>query len=246
MTDANSEQQLTQAVRQLWRSRTGMVRSLTPLRLAGYGLLLLSLIDLAEILIPPVLTNPLWEFQAFGQIIERVPVPLIGLGLIFIGGFEERSKLETTLVKVLSWFTLVAGVLYFLLVPLGVINTLRINSQNAQRIQAQADEIRQQFETAKSQLDNIQNTDDLQALVSALSGQAAPSIEGTQVEEVKNEISTSIEENEAALESQTRQEIAAERRSLLERSVKWNLGALITSALYILIWRSTGWARQPE
>ncbi|MGF1524983.1 MAG: HpsJ family protein [Leptolyngbyaceae cyanobacterium] len=246
MTDANSEQQLTQAVRQLWRSRTGMVRSLTPLRLAGYGLLLLSLIDLAEILIPPVLTNPLWEFQAFGQVIERVPVPLIGLGLIFIGGFEERSKLEANLVKILSWFTLVAGALYFLLVPLGIINTFRINNQNEQRIQAQAEELQQRFETAKGQLDNIRTTDDLQALVSALSGQQAPSLEGEQIEEVKTRISTSIEENEAALNSQTRQEIASERRGLLEKSVKWNLGALITGALYILIWRSTGWARKPE
>ncbi|MEM9007749.1 MAG: HpsJ family protein [Cyanobacteria bacterium P01_F01_bin.86] len=243
MTDANSEQQLTQAVRQLWRSRTGMMRSLTPLRLAGYGLLMLGLIDLAEILLPPVLTNPNWEFQAFGQIIERVPVPLIGLGLVFIGGTEERSQLENTVVRVLSWLTLVAGILYFLLVPLGIVNTLRIDGQNRTQIATQKDEVRQQIEEAKNQLAGIQTTDDLQVLVSAISGQAAPSLEADQVDEVKDQISTSIAQNEAALENQAREELLSQRRNLIEKSVKWNLGSLIAGALYLLIWRSTAWAR---
>lgn len=247
MTDTNSEQQITQAVRQLWRSRTGIMRSLTPLHLAGYGLLILGLIDLAEILLPPVLTNPRWEFQAFGQIIERVPVPLIGLGLVFIGGTEERNKLETNVIKILSWFTLVAGILYFLLVPLGIINTLRIDSQNRQEIAAQTDEVRQQIEEAKSQLASIQTTDDLQTLVSALSGQAAPSLEGgeAEVDDFKEQLTTTIEQNEIALESQAREALSSQRRSLLEKSVKWNLGALVTGALYVLIWRSTAWARRP-
>ena len=55
------------------------------LRLVGYGLLVMAIIDLLFLLIPPQLMNPLWEFQTMGAIVERIPVTLLGIVLVYYG-----------------------------------------------------------------------------------------------------------------------------------------------------------------
>lgn len=244
MTTPDTEQ-LNQVVRKLWHLQGGVLRSLQPLRLAGYCLLLLGLFDLAEILIPPVLLNPRWEFNAFGQIIERVPVMLIGLGFVFVGGHEERMPWESLLIKALSWLCLVAGVLYLLLMPLGVVNAIRIDRQNQQQVQTQTAELQAQANQAREQLASVQTEEDLVALVQTLSGQTVSAVEGDfDITSLKQQVNSSIEQNESSLLAQAKDEIGALRRELLEKSVKWLLGALVTGFIYILIWRSTGWARR--
>ncbi|ASC72249.1 hypothetical protein XM38_032040 [Halomicronema hongdechloris C2206] len=239
-------EQLTQALKQLWKSRSTMLRSISPLRLAGYGLLLLALFDLAEILIPPVLMNPRWEFQAFGQLIERVPVPLIGVGLIFIGGRDERLPWEVSLLKILSWVTLLVGVLYFLLIPLGVVNTIRIDRQNNAQITTQTNEVRSQIEQAKAQLATVSTPEEMQALLQAAGAtQAVPELGDQQdISALKNQFTEAIADNEASLATQAAETRSSRRLGLLEKSIKWNLGALVAGMMYVLIWRSTDWARR--
>lgn len=244
MTTPDTEQ-ISQAVRQLWKSRGGLLRSLQPLHLVGYGLVLLGLVDIAEILIPPLLLNPQWEFQAFGQIIERAPVMLIGLAFIFSGGPEERLRWEMPAVRIFSWLTLVAAIIFFLLLPLSVVNTLRIDRQNQQQITTQTEELQAQVEQAKQQVSGISTEEELINLVQTLSGQAvAPAEDSLNIPELKEQITTSIEENQANLLAEAENTKSSRRRDLLEKSLKWNLGTLITGFIYLLIWRSTAWARQ--
>lgn len=243
MTTPDTEQ-ISQVVRQLWKFRGGILRSLQPLRLAGYCLLLLGLFDLGEILIPPVLLNPRWEFNAFGQIIERVPVMLIGLAFIFIGGREERLRWESLLLKVLSWLCLVASVSYLLLMPLGVVNTWRIDRQNQQQIESQIAGFQEQASQAKTQVDSVRTQEDLVELVQAFSGQNLSLAEDAPgMEDIKEQIVRSVEENEAGLVAQAEETLQSRRRGLLEKSVKWNLGTLVASLTYFFIWRTTGWTR---
>ena len=244
MTTPDTEQ-ISQAVRQLWKSRKGLLGSLQPLHLVGYGLVALGLVDLGEILIPPVLLNPQWEFQAFGQVIERVPVMLIGLGFIFAGGPEERRRWEPPLMRILSWLTLVAAIIFFLLLPLSVVNTLRIDRQNQRQIAAQTEELQAQVEQAKEQVSGISTEEELINLVQALSGQEVTPIEDSlNVPELKDQITTSIEENQANLLAEAENALSSRRRDLFEKSFKWNIGTLIAGFIYILMWRSTLWARQ--
>lgn len=58
------------------------------LRLVGYGLLVMAIIDVFFLVIPPQLMNPLWEFQTVGAIVERIPVTLLGIVLIY---YDERG-----------------------------------------------------------------------------------------------------------------------------------------------------------
>jgi len=52
-------------------------------RIAGYGLLGLSLFDIIDIL--SHFGDPGWEFQIVRNLVERAPVPLLGLVLVFVG-----------------------------------------------------------------------------------------------------------------------------------------------------------------
>lgn len=91
--------------------------SLNRLRLIGYGLLLLWLIDSLHILIPPQLMNPVWELQTIGTFIERVPVPLLGFIFVFWGEYSDRKLLEEFLLKILSWFALILAVIFYVSYP---------------------------------------------------------------------------------------------------------------------------------
>ncbi len=106
-----------------------MLRSIALWRLVGYGLLFLFLMDLAEILIPPRFLNPQWEFNVLGQIVERVPIPLLAFILIFYGGNYLRKSWEIYFLAFVSWLTLFIGIFFILAVPLGIVNSLRINKQ---------------------------------------------------------------------------------------------------------------------
>ena len=139
MNQLNSNQ-LTQSIEDLWEFSFSQWQLMNLWRLSGYALLLLSLFDLVEKLIPLQLMNPVWEFQTLGEIVERVPLPLLGLVLVFYGENYRRVRGEIYLLKFLSWLALLLGVAFWLLIPLGVSNTIRIERQNQEQIVAQVDQ----------------------------------------------------------------------------------------------------------
>lgn len=61
-----------------------MIQYVFLLRFIGYGLLILTLFDVIYIIVPPLFMNPAWELQTLGTLVEHTPVPLIGIGLIFL------------------------------------------------------------------------------------------------------------------------------------------------------------------
>ena len=107
------------------------------LRLVGYGLLVMAIIDLLFLLIPPQLMNPLWEFQTMGAIVERIPVTLLGVVLVYYGEKSDRASIETLLLKILSWLSLVAAIFLLLMVPLSITNSFRIYYQQNATVNAQ-------------------------------------------------------------------------------------------------------------
>jgi hypothetical protein len=210
-------------------------------RWAGYGLLALAVFDVINILIPPRLMNPTWEFQAIGALVERVPVPLLGLVLIFYEGANLRGKVEKTILKVLSWASLLIGVLYLLLIPLALGNTWRINNQNNAQVVAQSSQRLSQVQQIKSQLNNA-TPQELNNLLSRLNSQGrAPNIGNSG--ELKNQLVSEIAQAEKNLKTQSEAAQASARLALLKNSVKWNLGALVSGVLFIHVWYATRWAR---
>lgn len=221
---------------------TDGTKSIIRFRWIGYGLLLFALVDVIEVLVPPQFTNASWELQAIGQLVERAPVPLIGMALVFYGEQLGRSLVEALLLRVLSWLSILLMVVFLLMVPLGVVNTVKLNTQTTKTID---DRVEQQF----TQLDQIQqqvdkaSPKDLENLAEQLRRAGVPEIKSNDPEELKREVSTRVTAFKEGIKKQAAQERTNRSRSLFEKAVKWNIGAVITGVLFFAIWKTSRWAR---
>ncbi|UZQ53372.1 HpsJ family protein [Trichothermofontia sichuanensis B231] len=216
-------------------------RSIYRLRWVGYGLLLFFGIEVGQILIPPRFLNPVWELEAIGAIVERVVVPLLGMGLIFFGEHYGRRRPEKLLLRGISWLAGLMALGFLLMVPLGVVNTVRITTQTNQTLTTQAGQQLEQLQQLQSRVE-ASTPETLQPLVEQLN-RAGVMLERNDPATLKAEVATRLEGIQAQIEQQVTMTQKAQFRQLLKNSVKWNLGAMIASALFLMIWRTTQWAR---
>jgi hypothetical protein len=210
-------------------------------RWIGYGLLILSFFDIIATFTPSSFLNPVWELQTIGALVERVPVPLLGLALIFYGEEVDRSDLEGLLLKFLSWLCLLLALLFILMIPLGIVNTVKINNQNNQQIAQQAGQQLSQLKQVEDRLTKG-TPEDLKNLANELTKLGVQA--NTQnPEELKKQILSRIDPAKQNLESQSKAVQSNQRLVLLKNSVKWVLGALISAVLFFTVWKGTDWAR---
>ncbi|MEH1789743.1 MAG: HpsJ family protein [Nostoc sp.] len=208
-------------------------------RLLGYGLLLLAFLDIIDIFVPPSFMNPNWEFQTIGRLVNQVTVPLIGILFVFSGKLAKRAKWEPRILALLSHLTLLVGLLFILLVPLGILNTIRLYNSNIDQFNinynqkvTQANQVEQQFSQASpTDIDNFFK-------------RQGRSIDGKNPEELKNQVLSELTQAKQQLKRETEANKSSTTLVLFKNSVKWNLGALISAALFMSIWKETLWARK--
>ena len=208
------------------------------LRCLGYGLLILALFDIVEMLVPPNFMNPAWEFQTIGALVERVPVPLIGFAFVFYGEMNSRSRWEFPVLKILSWLALVMGVIYILSIPLGVINAARLQRQSASQIHTVSKQQITRAEQVEKQL-NLATPEQIDNLLK----RQGRSLEAQKPEKLKQQLLGEVFQVKQKIKSQAKATESSRGLSLLKKAVKWNLGAVVAGILYINIWRVTDWAR---
>lgn len=209
-------------------------RSIYRLRWIGYGLLIFAVIDSLQVLIPPNFTNPAWELNTIGALVERVAVPLLGLGLIFFGEFYDRTMPEKLSLKALSWLSLVLTIVFVLLIPMGVLGTIQINSQASQQVGIQME----QFKKLEDQL-NQSKPEDIKNLGAQLNNLGV-SIDANDPDKLKGAVMARINGAKAKVQADR----SNQRLTLLKNSVKWNIGALIAATLFFVLWKTTDWARK--
>lgn len=220
-------------------------QALSILRWLGYGLLLFTFFDWLDVLTPLKFMNPLWEFQTIGALVEKVVIPLLGFVLIFSGGEVNRRRWESSLLKFLSWLTLGIGILYILMIPLGVINTVRINETNSSQVLSQVDKQVAQIKAVQSQLQAVNNESQMQALLQNLQkgGLAITPKPGESLATIKSDLSRFMTGAKQKLENQAKEARSNQQFALFKSSIKWNLGAVIAGVWFIGIWRLSEWAR---
>ncbi|MGF1491994.1 MAG: HpsJ family protein [Microcoleaceae cyanobacterium] len=234
---------LMQPFETIQRFNLTLQRSVNLLRWVGYGFLILSLFDLIAILSPLNLMNPVWEFQTMGQLVERVAVSLLGFCLVFFGEDQDRRGWEFPLLRFLSWVTLLAAIIYLLLIPVGVSSTMRLNQQNQQQIDQQTERLQTQFQTLKQQLETIDRPEELEALIRRINGQA-PEIQGNeQFNAAMQQLERFAASGEEQIDARSEAARVQQRQDLLKRSLKWNLGALVIATLFIGLFKGSIWAR---
>jgi len=215
--------------------------SIYRLRWIGYGLLILSVLDTIATLIPANFGNRLWELQTIGALVERVPVPLLAMALIFFGEGYDRRSLENPFLKLLSWVCLLLGLVFLLMLPLGIFGTIYVNSQNNQQIDNQAKQQFAQLQQVEERLTkgSPQDLKNLAAELTRLGVQA----DTQNPQQLKDQILSRITPAKERLQTQKAAVESSQRLGLFKNAVKWLLGALISSVLFFTLWRGTDWAR---
>ena len=213
------------------------------LRLVGYGLLLMAVVDLTFLLIPPQLMNPLWEFQTVGAIIERIPVALLGIVLVYYGERSDRAPIEAFVLKALSWLSLISAILLLLVIPLNISNSFRIYHQQNATANAQFVSQKEAIEQFKQQLETANSKDEIGVILQQQAQQKVNIPDSVNTQKLKTNILTNLQNNQDNITSQVQAFRAQKHSLLLKKCLKWNLGALIAAILFFLIWKSTGWAR---
>jgi hypothetical protein len=214
------------------------------IRFAGYGLLLMSISNFADALLPPRFgQDATWEFTALSKVSGSSPVPIIGLVLIFYGEATARSPLGKTLLKILSWLSLVLSIFYFIMTLIGVSAAIRINNDNnAQASFALTQQINQ-FNTAK---ENLKNTNDanLQRAADFIQ-QRSPNLQlnKNNPTELRAQLSAEIAKSEGQIKASLEENKNRAFRQLIKQSGKSFFEALISSMILFGIWNQTKWTR---
>ena len=213
------------------------------LRLVGYGLLTMAGVDLVFLLIPFKLMNPTWEFQTMGAIVERIPVTLLGLTLVYYGEREDRAPIERLLLRWLSRLSLVAAILLVLMIPLSITDSFRIYYQHNAGINAKVVSQIDILQDFKQQLKNAKSSTEIERIIVNKSRQTVDIPDSIDHQKLKTDIITSLQKNQNDLSDQAKYLRYKKKSMLLTNCIKWNLGALISACLFFFIWKTTLWAR---
>jgi hypothetical protein len=213
------------------------------LRLVGYGLLLMALVDLIFLLIPFKFMNPTWEFQTMGAIIERIPVTLLGIMLVYYGERDDRAPIERFVLRWLSRASLVAAILLVLMIPLSITDSFRIYYQYNAGINTNIVKNIDILQNFKQQLKVANSSEAITQIIAKQSSRQIDIPESVNPQKLKTDIINSLQKNQDDLRQQSQAMRSEQKRMLLKSCLKWNLGALISACLFFLIWKSTLWAR---
>ncbi len=186
--------------------------------------------------------DPTWEFQTIRALVEHMPLSLLGLGLVFYGETDFRSKWERQLLKFLSWAALLVGVFFLFLILLlsadcfGIQN--KINYQDNSQLTQQLFRL-QQLENKVSK----GTAKDINDVANLFKNQGLP-LDVKNFQEMKRRLLSEIANVKEKISFQAKAAVESKRFFIIKTSVKWSLKALVTGFMFVYIWSSTGWARR--
>jgi len=212
--------------------------------LVGYGLLGFTFFAFIDTVIPIQFTDSYWEFRTQSRLVEMAPVSLMGLMFIFFRreGFIRRSELF--ILRCLSWTALVLGILYLLLIPLGLVNSARINLRTDTDIAFRLAKQNEQISQLKTQTDTASD-DKVESFIAAMQAKS-PNQKSSTPEQLRNQWKKEISQAKETAQINADAERSAKLTQLIKDAAKANIGAALASTLFILFWRLTLWARITE
>lgn len=228
------------------------------LKLVGKITILASIIDYVVLLFPPQFLNTQWQLATTTQLVDRGIVPLVGIALLFAGGWIESnlgiaSRNRNLIIDGRFWACILASLLGLMFLALTILhpNNVRITSQQAMgQVSTQADQastqLEQRFTQQRDQLGALlQNEEQLQQAIE--SGQIAPEQLGV-LEQFQNDpaaLDQFLEEQLGQARQQAETQIGTRReeaeQQIRQEALKSGIRVAISSALLALGYIIIGW-----
>jgi hypothetical protein len=217
-------------------------KSFTLLRLTGYIILVLSLIDYIVILYPLRLTDPTWEFNAIKQLVDHVWSPILGLAFVFFPGQTSLSRNSLRILSFLSWVAGILGLFYLLLLPLAINDGRTIYNNTINEITNQAATQTQQLNQLNQQINTTINPQQLNRVNQLLNPQGSPP-SSNDPQELQKQLSGQVKTAIQNLPIATETAKSNATKSLLKEALRITLGALLSGVFLITVWSLTSWTR---
>ncbi len=221
----------------------GASRASSVLGTFGHAIILMSLIDFVAAIIPPQVQNPVWELETINLLIGQIWFFLVGFALVLtsylIRYYLDREAripvLELTLFKFSRWLVLFIAVVCLLMPPLIIVDTVRVHRINTSQIGEATQNQLAQLSQVESQLEQVENIDQLQSLlpdnVSFPAGASLPNL--------KQQLRSSLASQKTQVSEQGAKLIGDKRFNLLETGFRNVMAALIASfCLFAFFWRT--------
>ena len=173
-----------------------------------------------------------------------MPVPLLGLLLVFFGERKPRLRWELPFLRLLSWITLLAGIVFLLAIPLGITDTFRLDKSAQEQVNITTNKQLAQIQQVEGQVQQATTSSQLVAIAQRYRvAELESSGPETETERFRTEFTDALSKRQKVIEDNRQVKLTSQRNRLIKQSVKWNIGALISAILLIGLWKGSRWAR---
>ena len=207
----------------------------------GYGLLVFAGIDLLFQLLANPFGGALQAFRFSSGLVDRIPVPLLALGILFAFPRMISLPLERTVLRLLSFVPYVYAGGFLLVIAAALITGNRLINVAEQQIALQSQAQLRQLETTVDRVKSL-NSSDLANVVQNFNQQNRTTLKDT---EFLNKLVEQTDVQKARLKVGTEQAFQAQRRSMGLELLKVLLGAAAGSGIMFLLGNAAAWARSP-
>lgn len=219
------------------------ILTISILRIVGYGLLMMAVVDFLNLLIPLKLMNPDWEFQTIGSIVERIPVTFLGIVFVFYEDTNYRTPIEKILLKIISWCCLVLAIFLILVIPLNINNAFRIYRAYNANLNYQIIPRLEVIQDFQNQIESANSQENIAQILQKKSSNKIVVPESLDINDFKSNFIKNLQQESASLQNKAQKERNKKRYQILRKVIKYNMGALIAIFLLIFVWKNTFWAR---
>ena len=210
-------------------------------RVVGYGLLVFAGIDLLFQLLANPFGGALQAFRFSSGLVDRIPVPLLALGVLFAVPRPISLPLERTVMRLLSFVPFVYAAGFLLVIAAALITGNHLIRVAEQQIALQSQAQLRQLETTVDRVKALSATE-LASVVQTFNQQNRTTLKD---QEFVGRLTEQTDVQKARLKAGTDQAYRAQRRSMTLELLKVLLGAAAGSGIMFLLGVAAGWARSP-
>lgn len=180
------------------------------LKIVGIILILSFLLDFLILMLPFQPTNRVWQINLATAIVERGIVPLVAIGMLFVGywidGFNDGDRPKSIDIRFpVLIFATVFGVIFLLIFPLHLNNIRQASDRNIEQIRQNAEQAENQLQNQLTQILAQINNDQAKAQLEQVRAQA------------RNQFNELLKNDQAYEQALNNPELPAEQKERLEK-----------------------------
>jgi len=204
----------------------------------GYVLLFASAVDYLLIIYPPEWTDSDWQLQTSGEMVNHAWVLLMAIILMYLPTRRQIRRLELNFLSLFRWVALLMGLIFILLLPVGVMSARQVNRDVLEQLSSEKESQQEQLEALEQQVRTEQiPQEQLQRLGEQLD------VSQPNQDNIRSALLEAIEQQKAQLEQQVSQTHNERFQELIQQLIRISIGAFLIGVFLIRLWWQTRWVR---